>query len=213
MGPIRQKLEEMMHRNFNKDDYHKLTMELFEHHTYAKESAYVEGYRAAVNEIQIALVETPVKEFHEKFNHPIRLTPTVPTTSERLLRVKLVMEEALEFASASGVDVCVGHDLGVNSLLDGLCELLFDEADPSFVNVVEAADSLGDLRYVTDGANLTWGFPQEEILYEIHRSNLTKLGKNGLPIYRKDGKVEKGPDYDKPHIKEILIEKGWSEDE
>src|SRR5437870_2018759 len=54
---------------------------------------------------------------------------------------------------------------------------------------------LSDLRYVTEGCAVTLGLPHEDAYVEVHRSNMSKLGEDGKPIYRKDGKVLKGPNY------------------
>jgi predicted HAD superfamily Cof-like phosphohydrolase len=54
---------------------------------------------------------------------------------------------------------------------------------------------LADLRYVVEGAAVSFGLPFEEAFSEVHRSNMSKLGPDGQPMYREDGKVLKGPGY------------------
>ncbi|SRR6056297_437203 len=73
-------------------------------------------------------------------------------------------------------------------------------------DMVEVADALGDMLYILCGTILEHGMQHkiEEVFYEIQRSNMSKLGANGKPIYRKDGKVLKGPNYSKPNIASIL---------
>ena len=73
-------------------------------------------------------------------------------------------------------------------------------------NLVEIADALGDMLYILCGTIISHGLQDkiEEIFQEIQNSNMSKLGKNGKPIYREDGKVLKGPNYFKPDIKRIL---------
>ncbi|NND78863.1 MAG: nucleoside triphosphate pyrophosphohydrolase family protein [Eudoraea sp.] len=73
-------------------------------------------------------------------------------------------------------------------------------------NMVEVADALGDMLYILCGTILEHGMQHiiEEVFEEIQRSNMSKLGADGQPIYREDGKVLKGPDYFKPNIKKIL---------
>jgi len=66
------------------------------------------------------------------------------------------------------------------------------------------ADAIADLLYVVYGAALTFGIPTAEVFAEVHRSNMTKLGDDGLPIYRDDGKVLKGPHYSPPDLAPIL---------
>lgn len=165
-------------------------------------NAYLRGCRDAS--------ASPVKEFHEAFGHPVKTAPEVPDLKTRILRVKLLLEEVLEFANASGV--CVyAYDIDDKVLLT-CSELEFWESDEK-PDIIEAADALADIRYVTDGANLVWGFPQNELLKEVHSSNMSKLGEDSKPIYREDGKVIKGVNYTPPDIKKVLIEAGWKGEE
>ena len=73
-------------------------------------------------------------------------------------------------------------------------------------DLVEVADALGDMLYILCGTILEHGmqYKIEEVFEEIQRSNMSKLGKDGKPIYREDGKVLKGPNYFKPNIVDIL---------
>ena len=73
-------------------------------------------------------------------------------------------------------------------------------------DLVEVADALGDMLYILCGTILEHGLQHkiEEVFNEIQRSNMSKLGANGQPIYREDGKVMKGPNYFKPDIEKIL---------
>ena len=73
-------------------------------------------------------------------------------------------------------------------------------------DIVEVADALGDMLYILCGTIIEHGMQDkiEEIFDEIQKSNLSKLGEDGKPIYRNDGKVMKGPNYFKPNISEIL---------
>jgi predicted HAD superfamily Cof-like phosphohydrolase len=73
-------------------------------------------------------------------------------------------------------------------------------------DLVEIADALGDMLYILCGTILEHGlqYKIEEVFDEIQRSNMSKLGENGQPIYREDGKVLKGPNYFKPSFEEIL---------
>jgi len=73
-------------------------------------------------------------------------------------------------------------------------------------DLVEVADALGDMLYILCGTIIEHGMQHkiEEVFEEIQRSNMSKLGEDGQPIYREDGKVLKGPNYFKPNIKEIL---------
>ncbi len=73
-------------------------------------------------------------------------------------------------------------------------------------DLVEVADALGDLLYILCGTIIEHGLQHkiDEVFSEIQRSNMSKLGDDGEPIYRDDGKVLKGPHYFKPDIKKVL---------
>ena len=140
-----------------------------------------------------------VREFHQAFGHPINEKPTVPSFELRALRVRLIAEELIEFARASGIGLTLDTFNGEATISP--------QDQPDFrhmIDMVEAADGLGDLDYVVNGACLVWGFPAEEIYTEVHRSNMSKLGANGKPIYRQDKKVLKGPNFTPPDIAAVL---------
>lgn len=73
-------------------------------------------------------------------------------------------------------------------------------------DIVEIADALGDMLYILCGTILEHGLQHkiEAVFDEIQRSNMSKLGDDGKPIYREDGKVMKGPNYFKPNFEAIL---------
>ncbi|MFV0540740.1 MAG: hypothetical protein ACK5MZ_05810 [Aestuariibaculum sp.] len=73
-------------------------------------------------------------------------------------------------------------------------------------DLVEVADALGDMLYILCGTIIEHGLQDkiEAVFNEIQRSNMSKLDKNGEPIYREDGKVLKGPNYFKPDIASVL---------
>lgn len=143
---------------------------------------------------------TPVREFHQAFGHPVEPAPTVPSMDQRALRVRLLAEELTEFAEACNVTLSItqtsegGHNVMVLPL----------DPHPDNCNLVEAADGLTDLRYLVDGGNLIFGFPGEALLAEVHRSNMSKLGADGKPVTRADGKTLKGPNYSPPDIAAVL---------
>ena len=74
-------------------------------------------------------------------------------------------------------------------------------------DLIEIGDALGDMLYILCGTIIAHGFQDkmESIFDEIQRSNMSKLGADGKPIFRKDGKVMKGPNYFKPDLKKILL--------
>lgn len=126
-----------------------------------------------------------VTAFHKAFGLGIKNEPTADLSSEKnLLRYKLMREENEEYLEAAN-----NNDL------------------------VEVADALGDMLYILCGTIIEHGMQHkiEEVFDEIQRSNMSKLGEDGKPIYREDGKVLKGPNYFKPDIKGIL-EKPKSDD-
>ena len=119
-----------------------------------------------------------VKIFHEAFGVKISNKPTLELSKDILkLRYSLMEEENNEYLKA------------------------VEEK-----NLIEVADALGDMLYILCGTILTHGFQNliEDIFDEIQSSNMSKLGDDGKPIYRNDGKVLKGPNYKKPNIKKII---------
>ena len=92
-------------------------------------------------------------------------------------------------------------ELRIELISEELNELwdAFDARD-----IVEVADALTDILYVTYGAAHAFGIDIDKCFDEVQRSNMSKLGEDGKPIYREDGKVQKGPNYFKPDLKKIL---------
>ena len=116
--------------------------------------------------------------FHKSFGLGISQSPVANLGSEKIyLRFNLMDEENREYLEAAQEN-----------------------------NLVEVADALGDMLYILCGTILEHGmqYKIEEVFEEIQKSNMSKLGPDGKPIYREDGKVLKGPDYFKPNIKGIL---------
>jgi predicted HAD superfamily Cof-like phosphohydrolase len=74
------------------------------------------------------------------------------------------------------------------------------------LDTVEIADALGDMLYILLGTMLEHGMQDYmvKVFSEIHRSNMSKMGKDGKPILREDGKILKGPDYFRPNITKII---------
>lgn len=119
-----------------------------------------------------------VKHFHRTFGLKNADSPVAKIDSESvLLRYKLMREENEEYLEAAQ-----NGDL------------------------TEIADALGDMLYILCGTILTHGMQDviEDVFDEIQRSNMSKLGADGKPIYREDGKVLKGPGFSPPDFSEIL---------
>ena len=71
-------------------------------------------------------------------------------------------------------------------------------------DLVEVADALADLLYVVYGAGHAFGIDLDKCFAEVQRSNMSKLGEDGKPMYRDDGKVMKGPNFSEPQLEECL---------
>jgi predicted HAD superfamily Cof-like phosphohydrolase len=71
-------------------------------------------------------------------------------------------------------------------------------------NLKEVADALTDILYVAYGAGHAFGIDLDKCFEEVQASNMSKLGKNGKPIYNEAGKVMKGPNYFEPNLKKFI---------
>lgn len=144
-----------------------------------------------------------VREFHETFNHPINQTPCVPDAKTVKLRLALILEEFTELAEACVGDTPAGERLlhALAASMEGVKAL---EAEDLNVDVVEVADALTDINYVTYGAGHCFGVDLDACMQEVQRANMSKLGEDGKPIYNAQGKVMKGPNYTPPDIASVL---------
>ena len=95
----------------------------------------------------------------------------------------------------------------INSLRLGLIQEELDELTKAIKenDILEVADALTDILYVTYGAGQAFGINLDKCFDEVQKSNMSKLGKDGKPIYNENGKVMKGPDYFKPNLSKFLI--------
>jgi hypothetical protein len=100
-------------------------------------------------------------------------------------------------------------DLYAHKLMQEELSELHDELEDD--NEVGVLDALCDLQVILDGLWVQTGMHvvKQEAMMEVHESNMSKLGEDGKPIYREDGKIMKGPNYFKPNLKKILKE--WRE--
>lgn len=116
------------------------------------------------------------------------------------------------FHKAFGLDVNAQPVTDLPKAILDLRFSLMDEENREYLeaaknnDMVEVADALGDMLYILCGTILTHGMQDliDEVFEEIQRSNMSKLGADGKPIYREDGKVLKGPNYFTPDLKSIL---------
>ncbi len=126
------------------------------------------------------------------------------------MQKKIGAVELFHTSFGLGVSQTMKADLGKTKNL--LRFNLMDEENKEYLeaannnDMTEVADALGDMLYILCGTILEHGmqYKIEEVFEEIQRSNMSKLGADGKPIYREDGKVLKGPNYFKPNIQEIL---------
>lgn len=118
-----------------------------------------------------------VREFMEAFGQEVKKTPEFPDSKTVQLRSDLIEEEFHELQEA-----VLKKD------------------------IVGVADALTDLLYVVYGAGHAYGIDLDNCFREVHASNMSKLGEDGKPIYREDGKVLKGPNYWEPNLHEVLFD-------
>ena len=116
-----------------------------------------------------------VKTFMETFGQIVRTKPQFPDDNTMQLRFDLIQEE-------------------LNELQDAM----------KTKNLKEIADALTDILYVTYGAGYAYGINLDKCFKEVQRANMSKLGKDGKPIYNDNGKVMKGPNYSAPDLKKFV---------
>ena len=94
----------------------------------------------------------------------------------------------------------------INQLRCDLIEEELNELKEAMSNkdLVEVADALTDLLYVTYGAGHAFGIDLDQCFDEVQKSNMSKLGEDGKPIYNEAGKVMKGPNYFKPNLSKFI---------
>lgn len=117
-----------------------------------------------------------VREWHQAFDVPVENAPTIPKHRAQM-RLDILEEEVSELRAAV-------------------------EAG----DLVETLDALCDIQYVLDGTFLEFGLHQlkQDAMAEVHSSNMSKLGADGRPVLREDGKVLKGPNFRPPDLATLL---------
>ena len=116
-----------------------------------------------------------VGTFMKTFGQEVKREPSFSTEKINKLRIDLIKEELQELTEAMN-----NKDL------------------------LEVADALTDILYVTYGAGHAFGIDLDKCFEEVQNSNMSKLGDDGKPIYNDNGKVMKGPNYFKPDLKKII---------
>jgi len=113
------------------------------------------------------------------------------------------------FMSAFGQEVKEKAEFPDNETIALRLELIEEELNElreaiGNADIVEVADALTDILYVTYGAGHAFGIDLDKCFQEVQESNMSKLDHNGDPIYREDGKVMKGPNYFQPDLTSIV---------
>jgi len=116
-----------------------------------------------------------VKNFMITYGQEVKESASFPDENIIKLRIKLIQEE-----------------------LEELEQALNDK------NLLEVADALTDILYVTYGAGHSFGINLDVCFEEVQRSNMSKLDEDGKPIYNEYGKVMKGPNFSKPNLKQFI---------
>ena len=116
-----------------------------------------------------------VKIFMETFGQEVKNKSSLSSKKINSLRLSLIQEE-----------------------LDELKKAIQDK------DIVEVADALTDILYVTYGAGHAFGIDLDKCFNEVQNSNMSKLGDDGKPIYNENGKVMKGPNYFKPDLSKYI---------
>ena len=117
-----------------------------------------------------------VGKFMKTFGQEVKSKPSLGSEKINNLRIKLIIEELEELKEA------------INQK-----------------NLIEVADALTDILYVTYGAGHAFGINLDNCFEEVQKSNMSKLGDDAKPIYNDDGKVMKGPNYFKPDLSKFLV--------
>lgn len=138
-----------------------------------------------------------VKEFSKGCRQPAPDGPTLPGNLTKTLRVRLLLEEVLELAEASGVGVFVlAESLGKPLTMKAVhCEVTHES------DIVEIADAIADINYVAYGAAVAYGLDMEPIDKEVHANNMLKL-KNSS--FDENGKLVKPKDHPRVDLKPII---------
>ena len=116
-----------------------------------------------------------VGTFMKTFGQEVKSEPSLSSEKINKLRIELIKEELEELTEAMNKK-----------------------------DLLEVADALTDILYVTYGAGHAFGIDLDKCFEEVQNSNMSKLGENGKPIYNDAGKVMKGPNYFKPDLSKFL---------
>ncbi len=146
-----------------------------------------------------------VLEFMLRAKQDCPMTPKIPDEKVRLLRARLILEEALETIDALGVTVRTCEESGDKDLIPISMEFLKFYADKK-PDIVGVADGCADVSVVTTGTLIAFGIRDEPLLECVDASNLSKFGPGHS--YREDGKLIKPPNFAAPDIQSVLTKQG-----
>lgn len=134
----------------------------------------------------MSIFEEKVEEFQRLYNREV----SEPVTNYNLLsmRKRLIDEEYKEL------------DAEIIKALDEIKK----DGKPSKETLAHMYKEMADLQYVLSGLSVTFGIPIDTVFSRVHDSNLSKLGADGKPIYRDDGKILKGPNYFEPKLDDLV---------
>ncbi len=129
-------------------------------------------------------IAAQVAQFHDTFGLPLRSSPTAAVGNDEVaLRLALIEEEVGELRDAAAAG-----------------------------DLTAIADALADIVYIAYGSAHVYGIDLDAVLDEVHASNMTKLGADGRPVRRSDGKILKGPGYRAPDVAAVLAGRGTRTD-
>jgi predicted HAD superfamily Cof-like phosphohydrolase len=162
-----------------------------------------------------------VKEFMNVFGQECPNAPTIPSVETRILRVKLLLEEVLELAEASSIQILDTFNTPLDTSSIKTNKIKFKEIQNAPVSLVGIADAIADISYVNYGAANAYGIDIVPVEEEVHNSNMTKLfteeeamqlnpdfytvksvrlAEKGFLVKAKDGKIQKSPSYTPANI-------------
>lgn len=130
-----------------------------------------------------------VTEFHNAFGHPVGAKPTAKEIELRFNLCREEWEEAADELATLHLQVTKFATLRAQTLTKA-----------------KLTKELADMLYVIHGTAISLGLPLAEAFDEVHRSNMSKLGEDGKPVLREDGKVLKGPNYTEANIQQFFPE-------
>jgi len=152
-----------------------------------------------------------IKEFMTKAGQDCPSKPIIPSGDIRVLRAKLILEEALETIRGLGITVSANQYIDITD--EEECELLFTDSGEEHVDIEEVVDGCADVSVVTIGTLIAFGVDDDPILREVDDANLRKFGPGGHKSDGTDGNATgkwiKPKDWQPPLIMARLVQQGY----